>query len=98
MNPLDPRLKELLRRASADSTTPTAPPPGFTATILARRPRNEACGGVAGMDSVLISAAALSTLVILVLGTTLAFQSHRHTEPSDSWVSASQFAASRFMP
>ncbi len=98
MNPLDPQLKELLRRASADSSTPISPPPGFTSTILARRPRNEACSNGAGLDFVLISAAALSTLVIVVLGTTLAFQSSRRAATSDSWVSASQFAASRFMP
>ena len=98
MKPLDPQLKELIRRARADSKTPTSPPPGFTATVLARRCPNEAGGPGAGLDFVLISAAALSTLVILVLGTTLAFQSNRRAAASVSWVSASQFAASRFMP
>lgn len=98
MNPLDPQLKELLRRASKDRTAPTSPPPGFTATVLVRRRGNQAGGNGEGLDFVLISAAALSALVILVLGTTLAFQSNRRAAASNSWVSASQFAASRFMP
>jgi len=98
MNPLDPKLKALLRRAGTDFTPPTSPPPGFTASVLARRHRVEAGSHGAGLDFVLLTATALSTLVILVLGTTLAFQSNRRAAASDSWVSASQFAASRFMP
>ncbi len=98
MSPLDPRLKELLRRHANDLPPPSSPPPGFVATVLARRHPDAAGNAGAWLDQLLLCATALSLLVIAVVGITLTYQSRHQATASTSWVTASQFAASRFMP
>jgi len=98
MNPLDPRLKELLRRHANGLSAPTSPPPGFAATVLARRHVDATAGASARLDQILFGATVLSLLVIAVVGISLAYRSHHPPATSNSWVTASQFAASRFMP
>lgn len=98
MNPLDPQLKGLLRRHAARLSAPTSPPPGFAATVLARRHVDPTAGASAGLDQILVGATVLSLLVIAVVGISLAYRSNHTPATSNSWVTASQFAASRFMP
>ena len=97
MSPLDPRLRELLRRSVPLNPALEVPPPGFAAGVRAQWRREQSLAAPVFPDRILAAAAALS-MALIVVGATLLFQDALRPEPQPAWVSASQFAASHLMP
>lgn len=97
MSPLDPKLREMLRRSVPLNPVPEVPPLGFAAAVRAQWHREQRLAAPVFPDRILAAAAALS-MALIVVGATLLFQVALRPEHQPAWVSASQFAASQLMP
>jgi hypothetical protein len=93
MSPLDPQLKNLLRRYRASEPPPLPTSPGFAARAVAAGRRRPAA--LATLPDGLLLATALASIALIIGGSALLYRAAYPDPQRPSLISASQFAASR---
>jgi hypothetical protein len=93
MSPLDPQLKNLLRRYRASEPPPLPTSPGFAARAVAAGRRRPAA--LTTLPDGLLLATALASIALIIGGSALLYRAAYPDSQRPSLISASQFAASR---
>lgn len=95
MSPLDPQLKQLLRRHRSAEPPPIPPSQAFINRALAARRRHPPLPFL--LPERFLAGTVLASCALIIAGGALLYQVARSDAISPSLISASQFAASRFL-